>query len=200
MCGRFFVPEDHLPPEIEALFREVSKNSEKPALGEVRPGQKALVLARNRSRSECRPFLMKWGFRAGSRMIINARSESAMEKEMFQDLMLERRCLIPFTSYFEWDHRNKPHAKMRIWPENLNAAMLAGIYRMENGESCFTVLTRSASDSISHLHDRMPVILPFEARNDWLALSLEDPAGYLQKHWLSDMSYVSMERQISFLS
>ena len=32
----------------------------------------------------------------------------------------------------------------------------------------FTVLTRSAADSIAFIHERMPVILPGEAATDWL--------------------------------
>ena len=46
--------------------------------------------------------------------------------------------------------------------------LLAGIYRFENNKPVFTILTRSPSEDIAMIHDRMPVILPQEALADWL--------------------------------
>ena len=46
--------------------------------------------------------------------------------------------------------------------------ILAGIYRFENNLPVFTILTRTPSDDIAMIHDRMPVILPREAAADWL--------------------------------
>ena len=45
---------------------------------------------------------------------------------------------------------------------------MAGIYRLEKGFPVFTILTRAPADSIAFIHDRMPVILPDEAKADWL--------------------------------
>ena len=45
---------------------------------------------------------------------------------------------------------------------------MAGLYRIEGNKARFTILTRTPADSISFIHDRMPVILPKEAMYDWL--------------------------------
>ena len=39
---------------------------------------------------------------------------------------------------------------------------------MEAGKPVFTVLTRNAAENIAFIHERMPVILPNEATEDWL--------------------------------
>ena len=58
--------------------------------------------------------------------------------------------------------------KYAIEPEGAEGFFLAGIYRIEAGKPVFTVLTRSAADGIAFIHERMPVILPNEAAEDWL--------------------------------
>ncbi len=45
---------------------------------------------------------------------------------------------------------------------------MCGLYRIENGYPVFVVLTREASDSVSFIHDRMPLILPGDKINTWI--------------------------------
>ena len=45
---------------------------------------------------------------------------------------------------------------------------MAGVYRVENGKPVFSILTREPAENIDFIHNRMPVILPAEAKNDWL--------------------------------
>lgn len=45
---------------------------------------------------------------------------------------------------------------------------MAGVYRVENGKPVFSILTREPAENIAFIHNRMPVILPIEAKNDWL--------------------------------
>ena len=58
--------------------------------------------------------------------------------------------------------------KYAIEPEGSEGCFLAGIYRMEAGKPVFTILTRGAAEGIAFIHERMPVILPNEAAEDWL--------------------------------
>lgn len=81
---------------------------------------------------------------------------------------MQRRCLIPAKYYFEWQHNGKSKTKFAIAPQNSDGLLLAGIYRIEKHQPVFSVLTREPADSISFIHDRMPVILPNEAMSDWL--------------------------------
>ena len=52
---------------------------------------------------------------------------------------------------------------------------MAGIYRYEREKQLpvFVILTRDASPGIRFIHDRMPVILPPDARDAWVSDSAD---------------------------
>ena len=173
MCGRYYVASEDSAAElqqiIDILQRRVGMDAVK--LGEVCPSDQAVVIANNRSK-EARPFAMRWGYSfPNSRPIINARSETASSKPLFRDGMLQRRCLVPASYYFEWEHIDGKSVKYALKPTDAQMIYMAGIYHMEHEVPTFTILTRAVSPDIAFIHDRMPVILPLDAKNDWLNLS-----------------------------
>lgn len=176
MCGRFYIdPDDMSDEELIALLNREKANAElreeslRITCGEVQPGDCAAVIAMNRNLRR-RAFVMKWGYRIERRLVINARSETAASKPLFQQSAHERRCLIPASAYFEWDHRQKPFAKYRFHIPKKRMIYLAGLYRFEpdNPLPAFTILTREAAPDIAQFHDRMPVIVPNDMTNAWL--------------------------------
>ena len=64
---------------------------------------------------------------------------------------------------------------------------MAGIYRIEGNRAACSILTRTPADCISHIHNRMPVILPAAVTLDWLNLRY-DPNEVLSAA-LTDMAY-----------
>lgn len=94
---------------------------------------------------------MKWGFSKfdGKGAIINARSESALgERSMFKKSMMENRCLIPASSYFEWqDIGKRRKKKFEFFAPDRSVLRLAGCYRHEKGSALpvFVILTRQAA-------------------------------------------------------
>jgi len=66
---------------------------------------------------------------------------------------------------------------------------MAGLYRIESEKNIpvFTILTRDAAPDIRFIHNRMPVILPKGARNDWL--NLGHNADEIIRTSLLDMEY-----------
>ena len=60
------------------------------------------------------------------------------------------------------------HASSVVGQIDRGILYMAGIYRLEKGVPVFTILIRSPADSIVFIHGRMPVILPDEAKADWL--------------------------------
>ncbi len=175
MCGRFYIETDDTPDElIELLNRAESFGQQADAAfrlpkGEIRPGDHAAVIAMNRAGHRS-VFPMKWGFRTDKQLLINARSETAAFKPTFRDSMRDRRCLIPASSYFEWDHRSKPPVKYAFSVPDAKVIYLAGLYRIEPELPfpVFTILTREAAPDIACFHDRMPVILPASSIGQWL--------------------------------
>ena len=117
---------------------------------------------------------MQWGYTLpDGRLLINARSETAGEKPLFQDAMRQHRCLIPATNYFEWEKRGREKIKYAIRQADAGLLYMAGLYRVENGRTVFTILTRKPAEQIRFIHDRMPVILTSSAKQDWLNLDCD---------------------------
>lgn len=194
MCGRFYIETDDTPDELIALINhaELKARRNDPAFaiprGEIRPGDHAAVIARSRALNKS-VFPMQWGFRMDKRLIINARSETAAQKPTFRASMKERRCVIPVSAYFEWDHRCKPLVKYRFEHPGSPVMYLAGLYRLEEAAPlpAFTILTRDAAQDIACFHDRMPVILPPQMVDDWLQPAVDPHAvmnsAIQQLHW-----------------
>ena len=177
MCGRYWIETDDTSEQLKEIIATLNRRhaeSETPKsikTGEVFPTDIVPVVANSRSLKKT-PFLMQWGFSGfgrEKRPIINARSETAMERPMFREPLLERRCLIPASHYFEWQTQGRTkikHAIRTIEP----MIFMAGIYRFEKDKPLpvFSILTRSAAPEIEHIHDRMPVILPGLLCDEWL--------------------------------
>ena len=106
MCGRF-----SLSSSLEELQKEFSNeiSGNFPAKYNISPGQSPVVISLKKNNF----YLNKihWGFKVPKlgKLVINARSETIIEKPLFKNLLLQNRCLIPANSWFEWDNEKKPY-------------------------------------------------------------------------------------------
>lgn len=176
MCGRFYTDFDD--QQYREMLAMLYLKSERDAgllmlkNGEVFPTDSVLALDANGPRE------MRWGFARydGKGTIINARSETALEKSMFRAPMLSDvaqpsgRCLIPANGYFEWETREKQKIKYKLRPAKEGLFTFAGLYRSEtvSNTPVFVILTAPAAEGISFIHERMPLILSPEQRESWL--------------------------------
>ena len=188
MCCRYYM---EMSPELRPIIEEANRSTLKERIvnklgrplvieGEVRPTNIVPVIAPNRSGARA-VFPMVWGFslpRSSSPMV-NARVETASTKPTFKESWERRRCIIPASYYFEWEHlinaatgKAKTGDKYMIQPKGSEITWLAGLYRIEEMSGIqvpvFTVLTREPSEEIRFIHDRMPVILPREDVDNWI--------------------------------
>lgn len=189
MCGRFYIAagdtEDELKAIIETLQRKAGGQMK---TGEICPTDIAPVIANSRELKPT-PFAMKWGYTLpNGKPLINARSETAMEKPMFREGMERHRCLIPATHYFEWERVGRQKIKNEIRPTGSSLMYMAGLYRIEQGKPVFTILTREPAACIRHIHDRMPVILPTAVHGDWLNLFYQ--ANDVLRSAVLDLEYI----------
>lgn len=171
MCGRYYIdPEES--DQIRTIIEEVEckqGNSEAHAaikLGEIYPTNIVPVV------TESGAELMKWGYSGYKNRVINARSETVFEKPMFRKPLLERRCLIPASGYYEWKRTQsgaKSKQKYALYRPG-KPLFMAGVWRKEQNEALpvFVILTREASPVIAEIHDRMPVILPEDVQKEWV--------------------------------
>ena len=167
MCGRYQLADDQDIEEVERIIEEVEKNisslmpSEKTyKTGEIFPSNLVPVYVTNSV------SLMTWGFQKwnGKGLIINARSETAAQKNMFGKALRERRCVIPSTGFFEWSRASgKAKDKYLFNVPDSRMLYMAGV----STNDAFVILTRAANEYMP-IHDRMPVILRADEIETWL--------------------------------
>lgn len=124
--------------------------------------------------------LMTWGFiphwakdpKIGYQMI-NARSESLLEKPAFREAFLRQRCLVPASGFFEWKKEGPEKIPFYIKMKNDSLFAFAGLYDSwidSQGKEVksYTIITTQPNELISQIHTRMPAILDGNEENIWL--------------------------------
>jgi len=169
MCSRF---------ELNARPRDLARHFGLDELpdgftgGEIRPTDPVLAV------DYAGAHVLRWGLSVewDRKPLINARAETLAEKKTFQPL-LESRCLVPATAYFEWRRDGRTRLKNRIATADGEVFSFAGL---TDGER-LTIVTCAPLASIAHIHNRMPVILTAEAEAAWAdpALSFTEVCRWL---------------------
>jgi len=119
------------------------------------------------------------------RLAFNARSEEAATKPMWRDALRTTRCLIPATTWYEWQHLHGAKIPHSLTPGDGRGFMFAGLWSLwrarREGDPMATcvILTTAASEAVASVHDRMPVVLAPAAWGAWLDPQAQDPAAAL---------------------
>ncbi len=183
MCGRFGASFQYR--ELKALW---NLRGDLPEFGpryNIAPSQEVPVIMRSGSRNEIKP--MRWGLvpswaqdpSVGQRMI-NARSETLLEKPSFKQLVARRRCLVPADGFYEWRREGNHKVPMWIHLKSREPFTFAGLWDCwldrDSGSQLhtFTIITTRANALLRSIHDRMPVIYDKEMGRQWLEESFGD--------------------------
>ncbi|MHA7275821.1 SOS response-associated peptidase [Arthrobacter sp. HLT1-21] len=111
--------------------------------------------------------------------LINARAETILEKPSFRTAASRRRGIVMANGYYEWE--KGPDGKIPTYLHGQTNDMLAFAALYEYWpdptlpddhqdkwlRSC-TIITTTASDTLGHIHDRTPLILPPDLYSEWL--------------------------------
>ena len=175
MCGRYAITT--APEAIRALFRYLEQPNFPPRYN-VAPTQPVPIVRMAEGKRQL--ALVRWGLipawvkdpRAFS-LLINARGESVLDKPAFRNAMKYRRCLFPADGFYEWKREGEKKRPYFVRLKSGEPMAFAGLWESwmgPNGEEQETaaIVTTTASRSIAHIHDRMPVIVPPEAFDFWL--------------------------------
>lgn len=164
MCGRYYV-DDETVREIEKVVREVDAKLQKERMGDVYPSQTAAVLTGKIPGLKAEE--MNWGFPQYQKkgLLINARAETVLERKMFRDSVLHRRCIIPAKHFYEWDSGKN---KVTFFRKEEPILYMAGFYRRFQDEERFIIITTQANTSVKQVHDRMPLILEKSELEEWV--------------------------------
>ncbi|MDH5259005.1 MAG: SOS response-associated peptidase [Gammaproteobacteria bacterium] len=119
---------------------------------------------------------MRWGILPAwakpdkfSRPLINARSETVWEKPSFKNLIKNQRVIIPINGFYEWQRDKNTKTAFHIHATDKPALALGGLYQIsKEGNLQCCVVTTAANETMSPIHDRMPVILSEDSMSDWL--------------------------------
>lgn len=178
MCGRYTLATT--PQKLAESFSGFEVPAELPPRYNVAPTQPIAVVANN---GQHKVEFFHWGLipswakdpKIGSQMI-NARAETLAEKPSFKNAYKRRRCLVLADGFYEW-RKEGDGAKtpMYIRLASGDPFAFAGLWEMwQTAEdtilSC-TIITTDPNDLMAQIHNRMPVILPPTAYEQWL-----DPA------------------------
>lgn len=183
MCGRFTL--HHSTEDIAERFAVEQVLMDLVPRYNIAPSQPVSAIVQRESRTL---ELFKWGLvpswaqdpAVGNRMI-NARSESAVEKPAFRDAFRRHRCLIPASGYYEWKRvreHSLPHYIHRVDEEPF---VMAGLWEEWNApggavlRTC-TVLTTEPNPFAAAIHNRMPAILTGDTCARWLDPGLDPKA------------------------
>ena len=166
MCGRYDLSAED-SAEIKKIIQQINDKyrGQEIKTGEIFPTNPAPVLME--LASEITPVPMAWGFpNFGSKgVLINARAETALEKPIFRNSVLLRRCVIPSTGFYEWD---KSKQKYKFSLPGQDTLYMAGLWKEYDGVKRFVILTTAPNASISHIHNRMPLVLPKDSVRSWV--------------------------------
>lgn len=96
--------------------------------------------------------------------LINARKETLMEKVTFKNLIQTSRCVVPADGYYEWKREDKSKVPYYFTKEDDEIMFFAAIH--QNNQFC--IITREATEKISTIHHREPLIINQSQINNYL--------------------------------
>jgi len=177
MCGRFsLITEtqhllDYYGLASAAGFRSPRFN--------IAPGQDVAAIVAVDGERHLEYF--RWGlipFWAKDKKIaystINARAETVSSKPAFRHAFRRHRCIIPADGFYEWQGKAGHKQPWRIEPEQRHDLFsFAGLWEIWEGDgevirSC-SIIVGEANETMRSVHDRMPLLLPHAAWDQWLS-------------------------------
>lgn len=180
MCGRFTRSQS-----VQVIAEEFRVEQVSGDLGpsyNVAPTQKVAVIITDGARQL---VPVQWGLvpswakdpSVGSKMI-NARAETVAEKASYRNAFKRRRCLVVADGFYEWQKAGDAKRPIYIRLKSGKPFGFAGLYEVwksPEGKELTTcaIITTEANELMKPIHERMPVIIPAERRDEWLDAATE---------------------------
>jgi putative SOS response-associated peptidase YedK len=173
MCGRYLITS--APEAMRQLFQYPELPNFPPRYN-VAPTQPIPIVRLHEGRRQF--ALVRWGLIPSwvkdpktFSLVLQARSDSVLDKPSFKNAMKRRRCLIPADGFYEWNEDTRRPYVVR--PKHGGPVAFAGLWECwigPNGEELETaaVITTDANKTLHPIHHRMPAVIPPEAFDLWL--------------------------------
>jgi putative SOS response-associated peptidase YedK len=193
MCGRFTLTA---PPDAVAELLALIDLDPFPPRYNIAPTQPILIAVGGgaerpgANRPNRTALLARWGLIPSwvkdvksFPLLINARAETAAEKNAFRGAMRYRRCLVPASGFYEWRRQGKAKSEPHfLKPANGRPFAFAGLMETWQGPDgseidTAAIMTTAASGPIAAIHERTPIVVAQEDYGRWLACREFDPAA-----------------------
>jgi putative SOS response-associated peptidase YedK len=187
MCGRYsFILEDEM---IKERFGVTVRSAIYKARYNCAPTQTLAVIS-NETPEEL--SLYRWGLipfwakdSSIGNKLINAKSETILEKPSFKNSFRTKRCLVLSDGFYEWK-KGAVKTPYRIMRQDGSAFAMAGIWDKWNSPEghevhSFAILTTTPNSLMREIHDRMPVILDRRAEKRWIESTFEEELIQMMK-------------------
>ncbi len=171
MCGRF-----SLTTPLEELVKQylIDEFIEewKPRYN-IAPSQKVLSLISHKGKRRAGEInwglVPSWADQKKWKPLINARSETLLEKPSFRSLVHTKRIVLFSDGFFEWEKAKNERKPVRFQLKEEKPFVFAGLWDRNGSITTTTILTTEANSLVEPIHNRMPVILTDnEAIERWL--------------------------------
>ena len=174
MCGRYTLTVDI---DTVAKAFNVAPSLQTSPRYNVAPTQEVVSILHDEAKHL---DFLRWGLipswakeeSIGAKMI-NARAETLAEKPSFKRLLQGKRCLIVADGFYEWKQEQGGKTPMYFTLPDHELFAFAGLWdtwKRSDGQyirTC-TIITTQPNDLVAPVHNRMPVILPADAQEEWL--------------------------------
>lgn len=179
MCGRIVLSS--APHQLAEQFFLDQVPDLEPRYN-IAPGQQIAAVVPNPGSEGRLIRMLKWGLELpwardprNEPKLINARSETVLDKPAFAEAFRQRRCLVPVDGFYEWQKRGDGKQPYYFSGRDGRLLALAGIWESRDYpgghrvHSC-SILTTAANRLMRPVHHRMPVIMPAADWKFWLDL------------------------------
>ena len=183
MCGLYSFKRS--PEEARNLFNYIETPDFPPRQYVTPGGPMAIVRQGN---DGIRHFeLVRWGFVPSwakeiqpGKPLINARSETILEKPTFRNAIKRRRCLIPADGFYEWEG-DIPGKKKPYYIHRPDHGLMAfgGIWEHWMGADgseleTAAIITTDANALVATIHQRSPLVIHPDDFETWLDVHSDD--------------------------
>ena len=193
MCGRYVVTN---PVAKTAKIVKKAINVDNTENYNAHPQQNLPVLKRYINGNTLE--LLKWGIipswakKKDFRPLINARIETINEKISFKKLIKLSRCVVIADGFYEWKREEKNKTPYYFFRKDKKNIYFAGIY--EKNEFC--LITEQASENITQIHHRQPVIINEKDINRYLNIELEG-SSFLKECDKPRLDYYEISKDVN---
>lgn len=176
MCGRMNVIAapltQYLREQLNLDFHTVDNH-------DLRPTQRVDTLMS--TPSGLHQVTTHWGIQPSwaTRIIINAKIETAAEKPTFKQAFALARCVVPVSGWYEWRSEGAKKQKYLFSAAQGHPMLMAGIVFQNTDGPRLVTFTSAPISQCAAYHDRMPLMIAPDALEFWL----HSPVAQLTPLW-----------------